>query len=118
MTITPPRVLIHEEQCTHFHPTIELIGRRWNSSILLAVARGASRFGEIRASVPGLSDRMLAERARELQHAQLLERTVVPTTPVQVRYHLTERGIELIQALQPLVGWSMKWLPIHEEATG
>lgn len=118
MTSPSPRVLIHEEHCTQFHPAIELIGRRWNSSILLAVARGATRFGEIRAAVPGLSDRMLAERARELQHAQLLERTVVPTTPVQVRYHLTERGTELIRALQPLVGWSMKWLPTQESATG
>lgn len=84
----------------------------------MAVARGASRFGEIRASVPGLSDRMLSERARELQHAHLLERTVVPTTPVQVRYHLTERGEELLRALQPLVGWSLKWLPPAEEQTG
>ena len=100
---------IDDEECRHFQSAVELIGRRWNSAILLALARGATRFGEVRAMVPGLSDRMLAERMRELQTAQLVDREVVPTTPVQIRYHLTERGADLIKALQPLVKWGHQW---------
>lgn len=91
--------------CRHFQTAVELIGKRWSSAILLALARGATRFGEIRTLVPGLSDRMLAERMRELQAAKLVERDVVPTTPVQIRYHLTERGTDLIKSLHPLVKW-------------
>lgn len=115
MTRLPP-LPIDEHLCVQYHPAIELVGKRWNSSILLAVARGATRFGEIRAAVPGLSDRMLAERARQLTTARLLERTVQPTTPVQIRYHLTERGQELIRALQPLVAWGVKWQSSGETA--
>ena len=41
---------------------MELLGQRWNSAILLALARGATRFREVIGSVEGLSDRMLAQR--------------------------------------------------------
>lgn len=75
----------------------------------MAVARGASRFTEIIASVPGLSDRMLAQRVRELETAGLLEREVIATTPVQVRYRLSERGTDLMRSLQPLVAWGQRW---------
>jgi DNA-binding HxlR family transcriptional regulator len=100
---------IDDDQCRLFQDSVELIGRRWSSAILLAVARGARRFSEIHASVPGLSDRMLAQRLRELSAAELLARDVVPSTPVQVTYRLTPRGRELITALQPLVRWGLRW---------
>ena len=64
---------------------MELIGQRWNSGILLALGRGATRFTEILASVEGISDRMLSKRLRELQIAGLVERSIIPSTPVQVR---------------------------------
>ena len=100
---------VDDEQCRLFHVSVELIGRRWSSAILLAVARGACRFSEIRGCVPGLSDRMLAQRLRELSAAGIVARDVVPSTPVQVTYRLTPQGRELMAALQPLVRWGLRW---------
>jgi DNA-binding HxlR family transcriptional regulator len=100
---------IDDAECRRFQSSLELVGRRWSSGILLAVARGASRFSEIVATVPGLSDRLLAQRLKELDSAGLLEREVVATTPVQVRYRLTARGDDLMRSLQPLVGWGQRW---------
>ena len=57
---------------------------------------------EVLVSVAGLSDRMLAVRLKELERAGLVDRVVEPTTPVTVRYGLTARGRELMEALQPL----------------
>ena len=108
---------IDDEQCRQFQSTVELVGKRWSSAILLAVARGGSRFGEIRSVVPGLSDRMLAERMRDLQKAALVRREVVPTTPVHIRYHLTERGADLVQSMQPLVNWGLRWQPMGRHST-
>ena len=75
----------------------------------MAIRQGAERFSEIVATVSGLSDRLLAQRLRELEAAQLIERVVVATTPVQVRYRLTERGTDLMDSLQPLVSWDQRW---------
>jgi DNA-binding HxlR family transcriptional regulator len=107
---------IDDDQCRLFQASVELIGRRWSSAILLALARGARRFSEIHASVPGLSDRMLAQRLRELSAAGIVARDVVPSTPVQVTYRLTARGRELMAALQPLVRWGLRWQGEDEEA--
>ncbi len=100
---------INDDECRRFQWAVELIGKRWSSGILLAVWQGASRFSEIVARVDGLSDRMLAQRARELESAGLLARDVIPTTPVQIRYQLTERGEDLLRSLQPVVDWELRW---------
>ena len=100
---------IDDDQCRRFASSIELIGKRWSSGILLAIAQGATRFSEITASVTGLSDRLAAQRLKELERDLLIERQVVASTPVQVRYVITERGRDLLDSLQPLVGWGQKY---------
>lgn len=100
---------IDDDECRRFQSSVELIGRRWNSAILLAIAQGAHRFSAIVAAVEGLSDRLLAQRLKELEQSGLVVREVIPTTPVQVRYSLTRRGSDLMQSLQPLVSWGQRW---------
>lgn len=96
---------IDGEACDGFQPTLEIIGKRWTGSVLLAVAMGAQRFGEILRLVEGLSDRLLSQRLKELEEHGLMLRTVVPTTPVQIRYSLTDSGRKLFAVLQPLAKW-------------
>ena len=101
---------IDDDLCRRYLATsVELVGKRWSSAILLALWQGASRFSEIIASVDGLSDRLLAQRAKELEQAGLIVREVIATTPVQVRYALTERGRDLLESLQPLARWGQRW---------
>jgi DNA-binding HxlR family transcriptional regulator len=52
---------------------------------------------------------MLTARLRELVAHGLVEREVIPTTPVQVRYRLTERGRDLLAAMQPLMAYQLRW---------
>lgn len=101
--------LIDDDECRRATAIVERVGRRWNSGILLALARGASRFTEILARVDGLSDRMLAARLKELEQMGLIDRIVEPTTPVSVRYRLTARGRDLLAAIQPLVAYGQRW---------
>ena len=100
---------VDEVQCRHLIATVEMIGRRWASGVLMALGGGDTRFNEIRRAVPGVSARMLAVRLAELERAELLERVVAPTTPVEVHYGLTKRGRELLAALAPLADYAHKW---------
>jgi DNA-binding HxlR family transcriptional regulator len=97
---------IDDAGCRVFRDAIELVGRRWSAAILLAGLRGARRFGEYRAMVGGISDRLLTQRLKELEAEGLIERTVIPSTPVQIRYALSPDGRELMSALDALVEWS------------
>src|SRR6185295_18255433 len=76
--------------CPRFHHAVELIGRRWSGAILNAMLPGSQCFNELLAVVPGLSDRLLTERLRELEAEGLVRRSVIPGPPVRVSYELTE----------------------------
>ncbi|MFB7213217.1 winged helix-turn-helix transcriptional regulator [Streptomyces sp. NPDC056255] len=94
--------------CPSFEATLEQVGRRWTGSVLQAAAPGARRFGEYRAMITGVFDRLLSQRLKELEAADLIERTVIPTTPAQIRYQLAPNGQALVDALRPLAQWNTR----------
>src|SRR5687768_11829233 len=97
--------------CPRFHEAVELIGRRWTGAILRALLGGTTRFSEIAAVVPGMSDRLLSERLKELEHCGIVERRVIASTPVRVEYRLTRKGHDLRPAVEALAAWAEHWLP-------
>jgi DNA-binding HxlR family transcriptional regulator len=99
---------IHDDNCPSFEDTLELIGRRWTGSVVQAASQGARRFGEYRAMIEGISDRLLSQRLKELEAAGLIDRTVIPSTPVQILYQLSPDGQALVDALLPLAQWSLR----------
>lgn len=96
--------------CTRYHHAIELIGKRWSGAILQVMRGGVVRFSDLAAAIPGLSDRMLSERLKELEAEQLVERRVIPETPVRVEYRLTPRGESLGTVLDAVATWAHDWL--------
>jgi DNA-binding HxlR family transcriptional regulator len=95
--------------CPHFHDAIELIGKRWTGAIVFALTERPLRFGELREAVPGLSDRLLSSRLRELEREGLVARSVEPGSPVRVSYALTEAGTGLRPAMEELKIWAYRW---------
>ena len=95
--------------CPMFQEAVELIGRRWTGAIVRALLTGSNRFGEVLVRVPGLSDRLLSERLRELEAAGIVSRTVYPEVPVRIEYALTEKGRELEGIVGEISLWADKW---------
>jgi DNA-binding HxlR family transcriptional regulator len=95
--------------CPHFHAAIELIGKRWTGAIVCALTERPMRFGELGKAVPGLSDRLLSQRLRELEEQGLVEREVEAGSPVRVTYSLTPVGQQLDPAIKELRIWARRW---------
>ncbi len=95
--------------CPTVQQHLELIGSRWTGAVLMAMLEGANRYSEIRERVPGLSDRMLSDRLRELEAAGILQRIVVPVVPVSIQYALTEKGKALKPLFQAISDWCRQW---------
>ena len=100
--------------CPAYRHAIELVGRRWTGAILRAMLAGQARFSDIAAAVPGLSDRLLSERLKELEAEQVVVRTVVPSTPVRVDYALTDKGRALNEVILAVSTWAEAWPPPPE----
>ena len=100
--------------CSRFHEAVELIGARWTGAILQVLMGGRTRYADLRSAVPEISDRMLSERLRELEHAGIVVRHVSAEPPVRVDYELTKKGRELEPALSAIGTWAERWIPARK----
>ena len=100
--------------CARFHRAIELIGSRWTGAILRTLLEGRTRYAQIKAAIPDITDRMLSERLRSLEAEDLVTRSVIPETPVRVEYELTKKGRELQDALCEIGKWAERWIPLDD----
>jgi DNA-binding HxlR family transcriptional regulator len=103
--------------CPRFQRGVEVIGRRWTGAIVRALMTGSCRFNAIADTVPGISDRLLSERLKELEAEGIVERRVVPSTPVRVDYRLTAKGRDLVPVIEALGAWAERWVSLETDAT-
>ena len=95
--------------CPQYHSAVELIGRRWTGAILRAMMSGLTRFSDLSGAIPGLSDKMLSERLKELESSGIIERCVTPVTPVRIEYRLTDKGRDLEAVVNAVAAWAVRW---------
>lgn len=88
---------------------LEVLGRKWTGEILWTLLGGPRRFTEILARIPGLSDRVLSVRLKQLERTGIVTRRQFPEIPPRVEYALTPRGRDLAPVLEAMVRWSRRW---------
>ena len=108
--VKPPANGESTQVCTRFHHAVELIGRRWSGAIISSMMTQPRCFNEFLSAVPGLSDRLLTERLRELESEGLVRRTVIAGPPVRVSYELTQSGKDLEPVIDALGQWAERWV--------
>jgi DNA-binding HxlR family transcriptional regulator len=96
------------EACPALTAAFELLGKRWTALILDVLATRPARFCEIHGAIPGLSDRLLTERLRELAAAGVVTRSDERHTSP---YELTEKGVRLLPGLDEIRGWAQAQPP-------
>lgn len=106
-----------EQICVRYQHAVEIIGKRWTGLILKVLMVGPLRFNEIAEQLQVISDRMLSERLKELEQEGVVERRVLPETPVRVEYTLTEKGRALAPVIQAIECWGEQWIEAGHEVT-
>jgi DNA-binding HxlR family transcriptional regulator len=87
--------------------TVDVIGGRWRTVLLSHLKEGVHRYGELRRATPGISEKMLSQRLRELEADGLITRRDRGTVPPHVEYDLTDEGRSLTPVLQALYDWGV-----------
>jgi DNA-binding HxlR family transcriptional regulator len=83
---------------------LELIGGKWKTVILARLKESSMRYGELRRAIPGLADKVLTQRLRDLEEKGFVERSHGGAQDA-VRYRLTSYGRSLAPALEALYAW-------------
>lgn len=87
---------------------MELIGERWSLLIVRELMLGGRRFSDIRASLPGISAKVLTERLESLEAAGVLVKRQLDA-PVRVQiYELTEWGYLAEPIIQEVGRWAAR----------
>mgnify|MGYP000306646024 CR=1 FL=1 len=86
---------------------INVISKKWALQIIATIGNhNKLRFGEIMKNIGTISPKTLSDRLKELEEAGLVNREVFPEIPPKVEYSLTRSGIELRNAIKPLMEWA------------
>lgn len=96
--------------CPKFEAAFALLGKRWTGLIINVLLTGPKRFKDISGIIPGMSDRMLTERFKEMEAAGIIKRNVYPETPVRIEYELTEKGKGLAPVMHEVQKWAEMWI--------
>lgn len=90
--------------------TLSVIGGKWKMLILWHLGKGGTkRFGELKALIPDITQRMLVSQLRELEEDLIVHREVYPVVPPKVEYSLTEQGKSLMPILDAMYEWGKQY---------
>ena len=98
-----------EYYCT-IELTLNVIGGKWKSIILFHLGNeGTKRFGELKQKMPNITQKMLTQQLRELEHDGLVYRRVYAEVPPKVEYSLTEFGRTIMPVMENLCRWGQSY---------
>ncbi|WP_456272002.1 winged helix-turn-helix transcriptional regulator [Bacillus sp. AK031] len=96
--------------CPRFQAAFSFLGKRWVGIIIKVLFDKPSRFKDINEKIPGISQKVLTERLKELEEEGIIKRVVFNEKPVRIEYCLTEMGKELKPVLEEVQIWAAKWM--------
>ena len=89
--------------------TLMLISDRWKVLILRDLMEGTKRFGELKKSVGGITQKVLTANLRSMEDCGLLSRKVYAEVPPRVEYTLTDTGYSLAPVLDAMTEWGKQY---------
>lgn len=88
--------------------TMSFIGGKWKTVVLWYLRNGKKRFGELKYSIPDITDKMLSIQLKALEKDGIVERKVYAEVPPRVEYQLTEMGESLLPVVEAIAAWGRK----------
>lgn len=90
---------------------LEHLTSKWSVLVLRCLSDGVHRFSELKQRIGGVSEKMLSQTLKTLEHDGFILRTVYPVVPPKVEYQLTILGSQAAEKTMYLIGWIEKSLP-------
>jgi DNA-binding HxlR family transcriptional regulator len=95
------------DECSEVYAA-NIIGGQWSLVICSWLLQGKMRFGELKKSIPNITERMLTLQLRKLEKDNVITRKIHAEVPPRVEYELTEIGYELRPIIQQMEDWGKR----------
>lgn len=88
--------------------TLELLGGKWRMLVIYQLSkRPAFRFGELKKSIPNITNTMLTTVLKDLENNNIVKRVQFNEIPPRVEYSLTEKGKALFPVFYEMAKWGV-----------
>lgn len=94
--------------------TVGLIGNKWKLLILRNLLAGPNRFGELRKTIPGISQKVLTDNLRAMEEDGIILRTVFAEVPPRVEYKLSELGDTMRPIIAAMETWGLGYQQVKK----
>lgn len=92
--------------------TLRVIGSKWKVFIIQRLLDKPYRFGELRNSIEGISEKSLMEALRQMVDDGIVVRTEYPELPRRVEYQLSDLGESMRPMIQTMADWGTTYQAI------
>lgn len=111
----------HKVSCSNYQCeielTLEILGGKWKALIIWNLhLQGVIRYNEFRRLIPNVTQKMLTQQLKELEHYEIVSRHVHPTVPPTVEYQLTELGEKLIPIMHAMDEWGKDYVKRYQQS--
>lgn len=98
---------ISDEHCP-LRKSLEIIGGKWTMLIIYQINKRTIRYGDLKRSVVGISEKMLISQLKFLTEKGLVHKKAYAEIPPRVEYSLTDSGKELLPVINNIIDYSIK----------
>ncbi len=106
----PIKKIKNKEYRCFFELSLQIFSGKWKPVIIYHLAQAeVLRYGELKRTLDGISERMLARQLKELEEDDIVVRKAYAEMPPRVEYFLTEIGLKLIPVLMELRRWGVEY---------
>ena len=95
--------------------TLEIFGGKWKALITYILTFGTKRTGELQRLIPGISQKVLIEKLKELEKDGIIEKQVYEEMPPKVGYKLTEYGQSFSNILYAMCFWGRENIKLRQK---
>ena len=95
--------------------TLEIFGGKWKALITYSLTFGTQRTGELQRLIPGISQKVLIEKLKELEKDGIIEKHVYEEMPPKVEYKLTEYGQSFSNILYAMCFWGRENIKLRQK---
>lgn len=98
--------------------TMEIIGGKWKSCILLELNKQTMRPSELHREFPDASARVIDQQLKELEMHGIIKKKIYAELPPRSEYSITEIGRTLIPIINQIEKWGDNFRPEMKKILG
>lgn len=92
----------HSDEKCPVKASLALLGGKWSLIILYQINDRIIRYGELKRSIPSISEKMLIQELKALINHDLVSKRAYPEIPPRVEYSLTQKGLNTLPIVTQL----------------